>query len=47
MFYGRLKSEALKAHAALQADEQSAWGDAWTDTGYVSVLEDGQHLAGC
>jgi integrase len=36
--------EALKAHAARQADEQSAWGDAWTDTGYVFVLEDGQHL---
>jgi integrase len=36
--------EALKAHAARQADEQSGWGEAWTDSGYVFVLEDGQHL---
>jgi len=36
--------EALKAHAARQADEQSEWGEAWTDTGYVFVHEDGQPL---
>lgn len=36
--------EALKAHAARQADEQSQWGEAWTNSGYVFVREDGQPL---
>ena len=35
---------ALKAHAARQADEQSDWGEAWSDTGYVFVQEDGRPL---
>jgi integrase/predicted RNA-binding Zn-ribbon protein involved in translation (DUF1610 family) len=35
---------ALRAHAARQADEQTRWGDAWSDTGYVFVQEDGRPL---
>lgn len=35
---------ALKAHAARQADEQREWGEAWTDTGYVFVRENGEPL---
>jgi integrase len=34
---------ALKAHAARQADEQSAC-DAWSETGYIFTTEDGQPL---
>jgi integrase len=36
--------EALKDHAARQADEQSEWGAAWTDSGYVFMREDGHEL---
>lgn len=39
-----LTLDTLKAHAARQADEQTAWGEAWTDTGYVFTQEDGQLL---
>jgi integrase len=35
--------EALKAHAARQADEQSAC-DNWSETGYIFTSEDGQPL---
>jgi integrase len=38
-----LTIEALKAHAARQADEQSAC-DAWNETGYIFTTEDGQPL---
>jgi integrase len=36
--------EALKTHASRQADEQSDWGEAWSDSGYVFVQQDGQPL---
>ena len=36
--------EALKAHAARQADEQSDWGEAWVDSGFVFTRENGQPL---
>jgi integrase/predicted RNA-binding Zn-ribbon protein involved in translation (DUF1610 family) len=36
--------EALKAHAARQADEQSDWEEAWAETGFVFAREDGQPL---
>ena len=36
--------EALKAHAARQADEQSDWEEAWIETGFVFTREDGQPL---
>jgi integrase len=35
--------EALKAHAALQADERSACEE-WVETGYIFTTEDGQPL---
>jgi len=35
---------ALRAHAARQADEQSEWDKAWTDSGYIFTREDGQPL---
>lgn len=35
---------ALQAHAARQADEQSQWGEAWCDSGYVFCCEDGAPL---
>ena len=38
-----LTIEALKAHAARQADEQSACED-WSETGYIFTTEDGQPL---
>ena len=36
--------EALKAHVARQADEQSNWEEAWAETGFVFTREDGQPL---
>jgi integrase len=36
--------EALKAHAARQADEQADWEDAWVETGFVFTREDGLPL---
>jgi len=36
--------EALKVHAASQADERQEWDDAWVDSGYVFVREDGSEL---
>ena len=36
--------EALKAHAARQADEQHEWDEAWSETGYVFTREDGSPL---
>ena len=36
--------EALKAHAARQAGEQSDWQEAWVETGFVFTREDGQPL---
>lgn len=36
--------EALKAHAARQADEQSDWEEAWIETGFVFTREDLQPL---
>ena len=36
--------EALKAHAARQADEQSDWEEAWVESGFVFTREDGQPL---
>ena len=36
--------EALKAHAARQAGEQSDWEEAWIDSGFVFTREDGQPL---
>jgi integrase len=39
-----LTLDALKAHAARQADEQSDWEDAWIETGFVFTREDGQPL---
>jgi integrase len=38
-----LTLEALKAHAARQADERSA-SDEWSETGYIFTTEDGQPL---
>jgi integrase/predicted RNA-binding Zn-ribbon protein involved in translation (DUF1610 family) len=38
-----LTLEALKAHAALQADERAAC-DAWSETGYIFTTEDGEPL---
>jgi integrase len=38
-----LTMEALKAHAARQADERSAC-DAWDETGYIFTTVDGQPL---
>ena len=38
-----LTIEALKAHAARQADEQSACED-WNESGYIFTTEDGQPL---
>jgi len=37
--------EALKAHAARQADEQALWEGSWSDLGYVFTREDGRLLA--
>lgn len=36
--------EALKAHAARQADERSEWDEAWIDSGYVFTRENGEAL---
>ena len=36
--------EALKAHAARQADEQGEWEEAWIETGFVFTREDGRPL---
>jgi integrase len=38
-----LTIQALKAHAARQADEQSA-RDAWSETGYIFTTEEGRPL---
>ena len=38
-----LTLEALKAHAAKQADERACC-DAWNETGYIFTTEDGQPL---
>jgi integrase len=35
---------ALQTHAARQADEQSAWGEGWIDSGYVFVRKNGGWL---
>ena len=34
----------LKAQAARQLEQQAAWQEGWTDSGYVFTAEDGQHL---
>ena len=39
-----LTLDALKAHAARQADEQGEWEEAWIETGFVFTREDGQPL---
>lgn len=39
-----LTLEALKAHAARQADERQEWDEAWTDSGYLFTREDGSAL---
>ena len=36
--------EALKAHAARQADEQADWEEAWVDSGFIFTREDGEPL---
>ena len=36
--------EALKAHAARQADEQSEWQEAWVDSSFVFTRENGEPL---
>jgi integrase len=38
---GRNGVEAVVAHRARQERERAAWGDGWTDTGYVFVQENG------
>lgn len=35
---------AMRAHRRRQLEERMAWGEAWTDSGYVFVTEDGQAL---
>jgi len=39
-----LTLEALKAHAARQADERQEWDDAWVDSGYIFTRENGSSL---
>jgi integrase len=39
-----LTLQALKVHAARQANEQSEWNEAWIDSGFVFTREDGQPL---
>jgi integrase len=39
-----LTLEALKAHAARQADERDEWDEAWVNTGYVFTRENGEAL---
>ena len=39
-----LTLEALKGHAARQADERTEWDEAWNDSGYVFTREDGSEL---
>ena len=36
--------DALKVHAARQADEQAAWQESWSDSRFVFTREDGQPL---
>jgi integrase len=36
--------EALKSHAAHQADERAEWDEAWVDSGYVFTRENGEAL---
>jgi integrase len=36
--------EALKAHAARQANEQTDWEEAWAESGLVFTRQDGQPL---
>ena len=34
----------LRAHRTQQLEERLAWGEAWTDTGYVFVRENGEPI---